>query len=91
MSDDYGQLVVMKDQNEKGEPAIVVYATFDQLGTCNISHGFEDTDAGWEGRDKNFEDIDLATAEALAKPLAEQAEALTEHAVVPDDKKAVEE
>lgn len=63
----YGQVVVMRQDNDSGEPEIRFYCEPEGLGTCSMAFGYED--GQHEERDEGFEKVDLAMAEAAAKEL----------------------
>lgn len=49
---EYGQIVVMKDTCDKGNPALAIYFSPPHLGTCNLTLGFGE--GGWDKLDKAF-------------------------------------
>lgn len=51
-SDELGQILVKKEENEEGEPIVTFYIDpdVDAFGICNTSMGFNDTDSGWDAR-----------------------------------------
>lgn len=67
-SEEFGQILVTRDMSEHG-PAVIFHAEPPGLGVCQTLASFEDTDAGWDARDKAFEAVTLEQAEAFAGPI----------------------
>ncbi|MBX9348786.1 hypothetical protein K5M36_16990 [Chromobacterium vaccinii] len=55
---EYGQVLVMLDQNDDGNPAISFHAKPEDLGVCSTSLAFPDTEDGWDKAEAVFESID---------------------------------
>ena len=70
-SERFGQLVVMIDTNDVGDPVIFVYGNPENLGTYSVGIGFPDEDEGWDNRDSVFADLTLEHAESIAAPIFE--------------------
>lgn len=68
-SEEFGQILVMKDTLEDGCPAVFVKFIPEGFGLCGQDFSFDDDDedVAWEKVDKFFDEIDLEKAEALAK------------------------
>lgn len=68
-SEEYGQLVVMLDRNDRGDPALMVFFNHPHpdLGVCSIAPSWDDTDEGWDRAEKAFSDSNLELAEALVR------------------------
>ena len=64
-SPEFGQILVTRDVAEQG-PAVIFHVEPPGLGVCQTLANFEDTDAGWDARDKAFEAVTLEQAEAFA-------------------------
>lgn len=60
----YGQILVMKDRNSEGNFSINVHICIDG-GNMNIAIGFDDTDEGYESRERLFEKVDIDFAEKI--------------------------
>ncbi len=60
-----GQIVVMQDTNDEGNPAVKYFFKPKDLGVCAVALGFKDDDAGWQRCEKAFEN----TTEQLAADL----------------------
>ena len=68
-SEVYGQILVIKDTNEKGYPQVTVKFIPEGLGVCGPDFAFSDEDemVAWEKVDCLFDKIDLEQAEGIAK------------------------
>lgn len=64
-SEEFGQILVTRDMSEHG-PALIFHAEPPDLGVCQTLVNFVDTDEGWDARDRAFELVGLAEAEAMA-------------------------
>lgn len=72
-SDEFGQILVMKDVREDGYPAVFVKFIPKGFGLCGPDFAFtdDDEDVAWKKVDKLFDKIDFEKAEALAKEVCE--------------------
>lgn len=77
-SKDFGQILVIKDSNEDGNPAVSVKFIPDGFGLCGPDYAFTDEDeyVAWEKVDKLFDGIDLGKAESIAKEISEMTSAM---------------
>lgn len=64
-SAEFGQILVTRDMSDDG-PALIFQAEPPGLGVCATLAHFQDTDAGWDARDKAFEAVTLEDAEGMA-------------------------
>ena len=62
----YNQILIFKDTDESGCPAIKITAVPRTMGNCTVTAGFADTDEGWLARDDNFNTLTLEKAEYQA-------------------------
>ena len=65
-------------ENENSNPEIRAFCVPKNLGVCSTAVLFEDTDNGWDTRDKLFAELNLEKAEALAKPVIDMGNQFTE-------------
>lgn len=72
-SEEFGQILVMKDTREDGCPTVFVKLIPEGFGLCGPDFAFTDNDddVAWENVDKLFDKIDFEKAEALAKEVCE--------------------
>ena len=68
-SEEYGQILVIKDTNEKHQPQVSVKFIPQGLGVCGPDFAFSDEDesVAWDKVDRLFNNIGLDEAESLAK------------------------
>lgn len=64
-----GQVVVMRDTNVDGEPAVKFYAQPAGMGVCCSTLSFSDNDVGEVTRDSVFNGANLELAEWITKAL----------------------
>ena len=69
-NDEYGQILVMKDTDDEGNPCIYFFVEKNEI-LCRIGANFDDTNEGWEKRDEGFESIDEGKAIESVKSLIE--------------------
>lgn len=65
----YGQVVVMKQDNEDGEPEIRFYAEPEGLGVCSMAFSYEEDDR--DKQEEGFEKVTFEMAEAAGRQLSE--------------------
>lgn len=63
---EYGQILVTKDIDDNGDPAIIFSVKPDELGVCKLSSSYKDTDNGRMIQNKTFDDCDIETAKQAA-------------------------
>lgn len=68
----YGQVVVMKQGNDDGNPEIRFFAEPEGLGVCSVAFSYGEDD--WDKADEGFEQVNLEMAEQAAKQLMEFAQ-----------------
>ncbi len=68
-SEEYGQILVIKDTNEKHQPQVSVKFIPQGLGVCGPDFAFsdEDEDLAWEKVDKLFDSLEFEQVESLAE------------------------
>jgi hypothetical protein len=64
----YGQVVVMLQSDDEGDPEIRFFAKPDNLNICSISFGYSVDE--WDEAEQGFKKIDLEMAEAAVKELS---------------------
>lgn len=65
----YGQILVLLDENDEGEPALKVSVKPEGWGVCSTQISFPDTDEGWENAETAFKRSDEAFAANIAKAI----------------------
>lgn len=70
----FGQILVVADTNDEGDPAVVVSVMPPGLGVCAVKLCYPDTDDGWAKRDDTFRAIDEAGACDIAAAAFKQSE-----------------
>lgn len=65
-TEEFGQILVTRDENDDGRPAIIFAVMPQGLGICKVVASFEDSNAGWGKRDRKFHEIDGDTARKAA-------------------------
>lgn len=65
--DGIGQILVMQDTNDDGNPAVKVFFKPQDFGVCCVALGFTDDDEGWEKCDRSFEKMDAEMAAGLVR------------------------
>lgn len=61
----HGQVVVLKQRNDDGDPEIRFYFHPQGFDVCSLGVGYRDDDAGWDSRDARFEEINREWAERV--------------------------
>lgn len=66
-SEKYGQLVILLDRNDDGDPSVRVHFQHPNptFGVCSVGPHWDDDDAGWHLAEKAFERLSLEIAEGL--------------------------
>lgn len=59
---DVQQVLILKDEDEEGNPQLKIMTNADSGGIVSLGMGFDDTDDGWEKLDRAFEQMDEVTA-----------------------------
>lgn len=62
---EHGQILVKKDQDEKGCPEIRLYFEPEDFGVCSLGISFSDSDKGDDSRDAFFSNVDEVRAIAM--------------------------
>lgn len=65
----HGQLLVTKAQNDECNPCLTIRVDIDGI-TAEIKPAWDDNDAGWDERDRQFGDYTQETADKTADDLA---------------------
>jgi hypothetical protein len=74
-----GQVLVMKNSNNVGDPELQFYFEPEGLGVCSINLGFgEDSDRAWDALQDAFNQSDIVLAEKIAKDISNQTKAFTD-------------
>ena len=72
-SDKYGQIcVVSKSDNDEGAPEVRVYFKLPDFDVCSVALVYQDTDEGWNRREKTFTDFSLEQGEAMIAKAIEE-------------------
>lgn len=66
-SEKYGQLVVLLDRNDDGDPSVRTYFQHPNptFGVCSIAPSWHDSEAGWNLAEERFDKMSLEMAEEL--------------------------
>lgn len=64
-----GQIVVMRDSDDDGDPALMFYAEPSGLGVCRLTLSFSDDDEGWDKLDDAFAKADERMALEVTKDM----------------------
>ena len=64
--DDIGQVLVINDENEDGNPSVSIKFIPDGLGLCGPSFSWKSNDKGYEQCDKFFDSVTSDTAYSKA-------------------------
>lgn len=54
---DFGQVLLMKDEDDNGAPELVVACQPKGFGTCKLKFGYSDDEDGWNKLDEAFETL----------------------------------
>jgi hypothetical protein len=74
-SEKYGQLVVILQSADEGNPEIRLFFKPSGLGVCSIAASFkDDSEQSWESCEKIFNDFTIETAEGMAAQAAMELE-----------------
>lgn len=65
--EDIGQVLVMLDTNDDGDPSLNVYFNPEDMGVCCLAASFEDSEKGWEAAEHRFETYTSDMAHEIAK------------------------
>ena len=65
-----GQVVVLRQSNNDGEPEIRFYYEPEGLGVSSMAFCYTDDEDGWQGQQEGFEKITLEMAEVAVKQLS---------------------
>lgn len=68
-TEEYGQVLVVKDINDVGNPCVNVSSEPEGYGVCTMGISYKDNDDGWEKQEAYFDSFDLADAEKAAKAI----------------------
>jgi len=68
-SEKYGQICVIKQDNEECMPELFFMVQYKDSGVCSNSLAFTDSNEGYDKRDNAFYLVDLETSEAIAKQI----------------------
>lgn len=71
-----GQILVIVQSSDDGDPEIRFFAKPDVLGVCSVALTYEDTDAGWGAAESAFEKIDVDMSLRATRQLFEIASQL---------------
>lgn len=74
ISEKYGQLVAMSQENDEGAPEVRVFCQPPEMGVCSAALTFKDTDKGFDDRDAVFSKFDVEKAEVLAEQIIKSIE-----------------
>lgn len=69
-----GQVLVVNDDDEEGNPSVTFSVTPKGLGVCSIGHTFKSTDKGYEQCDAYFESIGINKALKTVKKILDIAD-----------------
>jgi hypothetical protein len=64
----YGQVVVLKQDNEDGDPEIRFYAEPEGLGVCSMAFSYEEDKR--DKQEEGFDKVNFEMAEAAGKQLS---------------------
>ena len=77
-SEKYGQLVVIMQGSDSGQPQLRIFMQPPSYGVCSMGLQYEDSDSGWDKCEADFEKIDLTWAESRVQMTFDQLVAMKE-------------